>query len=240
MTPQEQARARFESLWVAGQEQLARVEIEPAQMRDGTTDPADFCISTIARLINQPNGREIINHLRAKLKALEAALEGQFMYPDESLHVSLIGATPRQASPVFSANHIDKIAAITRESLLPTDPPALVSFEGVGIMGNQVFIQGVPQNRVWEDHRIRVGNALQAADEAPITYPDSSPIHINIARITDADPDKLAKIAIELGENHFRQLGEVALSHVELVITDFVVSNRLRVLEDFQVQSRLK
>ena len=62
-----QARKRFESLWETEGGKLLRANIIPSAMKDGEIYPTDYCISTIARLIQQPNGAEIVCGIRNAL-----------------------------------------------------------------------------------------------------------------------------------------------------------------------------
>jgi len=86
------ARERFDRLWENKGGKLLRSDIIPAAMENGEIHPIDYCISTIARLIHQPNGDEIIGRIRSVLSNLFEVADKQYIYRDESLHVSLLGA----------------------------------------------------------------------------------------------------------------------------------------------------
>ena len=51
-------------------------------------DPVDFCVSTIARLVLQPQGLETIQSIKAALSELFESASTQFLYPTESLHIA--------------------------------------------------------------------------------------------------------------------------------------------------------
>mgnify|MGYP000550308716 CR=1 FL=1 len=84
-----QALTRFERLWKIEGDKLLRANIIPSAVKDGEIYPVDYCISAIARLIQQPHGAEVVCGIRNALSELFEAADTQFIYPDESLHVSL-------------------------------------------------------------------------------------------------------------------------------------------------------
>lgn len=238
VSSQEQALSRFTKLWEVEGEKLSRGEVTPAKMVDGATDPVDFCISTIARLVIQPSGKEAISSIRQTLSQLFEAADTQFIYPDESLHISLVGCTQRESdSNVFKDDQIGKIENICR-SAIESHKSVDIVLKGIGIIGNQIFIQGIPLNREWEETRESVTTQLEQAGEKPISYPDKSPIHINIIRITDTTDKKLALLHELISQLREVDLGIVRLVTVELVITDFTVSkNNLTSLNTISLQA---
>ncbi|MFQ9652716.1 MAG: hypothetical protein ACLRZZ_23135 [Enterocloster sp.] len=54
-----QALTRFERLWKIEGDKLLKANIIPSAVKDGEIYPVDYCISTIARLIQQPHGAEV-------------------------------------------------------------------------------------------------------------------------------------------------------------------------------------
>lgn len=224
VSPQEQALIRFGKLWKSEGGKLLRGEVTAAQMKDGATDPVDFCISTIARLTLQPSGKELIDEVRQTLSQLFEAASTQFIYPDDSLHISLVGCTQREAlSEIFKDEQIQRIGDICKSAIEENKAVDIV-LKGIGIIGNQVFIQGIPLTRDWEETRASVTSKLEQAGETPISYPDKSPIHINIIRITDTSSEKLELLHHLISQLREVDLGIVRLVTVELVITDFTVS----------------
>lgn len=220
-----QARKRFESLWETEGGKLLRANIIPSAMKDGEIYPTDYCISTIARLIQQPNGAEIVCGIRNALSNLFETADTQFIYPDESLHVSLLGCTQRKNTNEFDRDQINKIKHICIREIEKKEP-AEITLRGIGIVGNQIFIQGIPQNRNWEELRASLGEELVNSGESPISYEDKSPVHINMIRIVDATPERLASLHRVISRLRDVELGTVTLQTVEFVITDFCVTKK--------------
>lgn len=107
-----QAVKRFDRLWEIEGSKLLYADIIPSVMKNGEIHPIDYCISTIARLIHQPQGGEIVCGIRSALSTLFEIADTQFIYSDESLHVSLLGCTQREKTNAFDSNHINKIKDI--------------------------------------------------------------------------------------------------------------------------------
>lgn len=223
---QKRAQKRFDNMWQQESAKLVTGEISPAIMKDGETDPVDFCVSTIARLVLQPQGLETIQSIKTALGKLFESADTQFIYPNESLHISLVGCTQRESSAsIFSEEHIQNIDAICSDAIANHKYVDVV-FKGIGLIGNQIFIQGLPVDDGWEILRTDVTQELEINGEQPISYPDKSPIHMNIIRITDASSEQL-KILKELIEQlRDVEIGTVRFMTIELVITDFVVSKK--------------
>ena len=220
-----QALTRFERLWKIEGDKLLRANIIPSAVKDGEIYPIDYCISTIARLIQQPHGAEVVCGIRNALSELFEAADTQFIYPDESLHISLLGCTQREKSNQFDCNRINKIKNISMQEIQKKEC-AKILLRGIGIVGNQIFIQGIPLNRNWEELRTSLDKRLVDAGESPISYEDKSPIHINIIRIIDATPSSLLSLYKTISQLREVELGIIKLQTVELVITDFCVSNK--------------
>lgn len=220
-----QAIKRFDSLWEAEGSKLLNGEITPSAMKAGEIYPVDYCISTIARLINQPHGKELVGGLRSALSNLFAAADRQFIYPDGSLHVSLLGCTQREKTNVFAPDQIRRIKDICLREIKKKEPAAIM-LKGIGIVGNQIFIQGIPLNKSWEELRISIDNGLVNIGENPISYEDKSPIHINLIRIVNADPNRLAALYRAISQLREVELGTIKLTAIDFVITDFCVSQQ--------------
>ena len=138
-----QALTRFERLWKIEGDKLLRANIIPSAVKDGEIYPVDYCISTIARLIQQPHGAEVVCGIRNALSELFEAADTQFIYPDASLHVSLLGCTQRKNTNVFEHAQINKIKHICIKEIEKKEPAEII-LRGIGIVGNQIFIQGFP------------------------------------------------------------------------------------------------
>lgn len=226
LTSKEQARERFDKLWEIEGNKLLSGEIKPSVMVNGEIYPIDYCISTIARLIHQPLGDDIVCGLRRTLSNLFEAADSQFVYPNESLHVSLLGCTQREEKKnVFDSAQINKIKDICRQEIKKKEPTEIL-LKGIGIIGNQIFIQGIPLNRNWEDLRASLTNILVNNGENPISYEDKSPIHINIIRIVNSNHNLLASLHKIISQLRDVELGSIKLMNIEFVITDFCVSKK--------------
>lgn len=221
-----QAAKRFEKLWEIEGGKLINADITPSPMENGVIAPVDYCISTIARLIQQSDGAAVIGGIRKSVSNLLEAAEIQYIYPDESLHVSLLGCTQREEkAEVFDRDRINKIRDICIQEINKKEPAEIV-LRGLGIVGNQIFIQGFPLNRNWEELRTSMADALVNNGEKPITYEDKSPIHINLIRIVNSDRDLLVSLHKVLSQLRDVELGRIKLKTIDFVITDFGVSKQ--------------
>ncbi len=220
-----QAVKRFERLWEIEGGKLLNAGIVPSVMENGEICPIDYCISTIARLIQQPQGGGLVCGIRSALSDLFEAADTQFIYPDESLHVSLLGCTQRQKTNEFDCERINKIKDVCVQEIKKAEP-AEILLKGVGIVGNQIFIQGIPLNRNWETLRMSLEKGLVNVGEKPISYEDKSPIHMNLIRIVNADPARMAALHRVMSQLRDIELGTVRLPAIEYVITDFCVSKK--------------
>ena len=218
------AKAYFADLWRRASAEWRAGTIAPACMTDGTTVPVDYCLSTIARLIAQQDSPlEAVQPVQAALAATGA---GQFVYPASSLHVSLLGCTPRRPSPeAFDSVRARRIREVCGQ-ILERHGPVSLDLRGVGVQGCQVFIQVVPRTDAWARLRETLEAALRAAGEEPISYPDKRPIHLNVLRMTDTTPASLGAMLAAVEARRDVPLGELTITRVELAVTDFVVSPR--------------
>ena len=220
-----QAVKRFDRLWEIEGSKLLSADIIPSAMKNGEISPIDFCISTIARLIHQPHGGEIVCRIGSVLSNLFEVADTQFIYPDESLHVSLLGCTQREKTNVFDSDHINKIRDICMQEIEKKEPAEII-LKGIGIVGNQIFIQGIPVNRNWEELRTSIEKKLVNIGENPISFEDKSPVHINIIRIVNSNPDLLTSLHKNISQLRDVELETIKLTTIELLITDFCVSKK--------------
>lgn len=214
---------RFEQLWLVEGEKLSRGELIAASLVDGEIYPIDYCISTIARLINQSCGLSLVNKIRNDLSNLYDVAKSQYIYPDESLHISLLGCTQRKSTNTFPSNYIHNMKAVCNQEIKQSDVAEII-LKGIGIVGNQIFIQGFPVNRAWENLRTSLEEELINIGEEPISYKDKSPIHINIIKIIDINPEQLHSLQESISKLRNIELGNIKLQTIELVITDFCVT----------------
>ncbi len=217
------AEQRFEKLWQQGRQTLLENHIVAAKMKGGTTDPVDYCLSTIAPIYTQTqNPIEAIEAIKHELNL--AAGNNQFLYSRPSIHISLLACTQRASSPTaFPTERIERVLDICTKTITGTRQITM-SLRGINLIGNQVFIQAFPQTRQWAELRQKLEMALIEAGETPISHPDKTPVHVNLIRITDTSPEKLMGLLHTIERLRHTDIGQVSISAIELVLTDFVVS----------------
>jgi hypothetical protein len=155
-----------------------------------------WCVSTIARV---PELADAVAALR---------LDG-YRYPAESLHISLMGCTQREAERP-SLERARRIADAARPVL--TGPAAEVEVGRLNVLGAQAFLEVLTDSPRWAELRLAVADAAEAIGEQPIGYADAEPMHLSVARV-DTLPD--------LDQRVDRR---ITLDRIEVVITDFVVT----------------
>lgn len=218
-----EAEHYFVNLWQQSRSKWLCSEVSAASMADGVPVPVDYILTTVGRLVDQ---------LHAPLEAVQSVMDqlsevgaGQFFYPLCSTHISLVGCTQRYPSKdVFSAERIEKIYRVCAKVLLERGTTKMI-LRGVGVIGNQVFIQVFPQDRKWEVLRQELELELIANGETPIAYPNKAPIHMNIMRVTDNEPIRLSRILEVVDQLRNIEIGELEVSVVEFMVTDFVLSS---------------
>lgn len=188
--------------------------------------PAGLCLSVIARLAeNSPEAVKLVDALQQQVSGVGG---DQYRYPAESLHVSILGCTQREAAPPTSdLARLGRIRnAVT--SVVGAVEPVDVHLGRPNLIGNQLFVEVTTESSTWSEVRCHLKEELEAIGELPITYPDMEPMHLNVVRFR-AQPniDALHRFLIDEPGLHFA----VRLSLAELVLTDFLVSPAvLRVL----------
>lgn len=191
-------------------------------MQNGVPDPVDYVLTTVARLVDQdgaPFAR--IAEVQTRLKAVAGR---QFLYPLESMHISLLGCTQRYPTRgAFTPERIEAVRKVCSQ-IISGRGAAVMILRGIGIIGNQVFIQVLPHDRLWAQLRQELGDALVDIGENPITYANKNPIHLNIMRIADAELRKIADILTLVEELRNIDLGDVMFTNVTFMITDFVLA----------------
>jgi hypothetical protein len=216
------AEQYFSSLWEKASPAWRAGEVPPATMRGALPDPVDYCVSTVARLHRQR--RTPIAMLDQELAELRRSHPSQFYYPSNSLHVTLLGCTPRSpARSAFSASQLERIAGVCTR-VLQGMPAVHLSLRGLGLVGNQVFVQVFPHSDDWARLRSDLVRDLRAEGEAPIAYPDTRPIHLNVMRLTDGSRQEIAGILELVQARRNVDFGEFVIDTVDLLITDFVLS----------------
>ena len=212
----------FANLWEQAQQKWRGGEVKPALMKDGSTIPVDYCISSVALAANQnPDAVTAISTIRAELQHIAP---DQFYYLPESTHITLLGCTQRFPTPdSFSADYVTMIANIIAD-VLRDQPPVRMLLKGIGALGNQVYIQVYPYDQRWELLRQQLGDALLSAGTGPMVHPNKAPIHMNLLRMTDTAKSKLDRTLDAVAKWRDTEFCEFTVSAVDLVITDFVIS----------------
>lgn len=158
------------------------------------------------------------------MATLGRGTDTHFFYPPASLHVSLVGCTPRYPSPdAFTPDRIDRIERICRASLAGLGPVTL-HLSGVGILGNQVFVQVFSPDGAWPAMRLCLQRALLAAGEEPMIHDSPAPIHLNLMRLTDTRPEELARILAIVTGLRDLAFGDLIIHRIEYVLADFLLS----------------
>jgi hypothetical protein len=225
----------FADLWHQQKPKWQLGEVPAAKMEEGMPVPIDYILTTIARVVDQEEAP--VPGLIDIGNSLKAVAQGQFIYPFNSLHISLLGCTPRYASlEEFTGDRIRKVSEACHKAL---SGRGAIQFElrGVGIVGNQVFVQVFPHNYAWAEIRRDMEVELQKIGETPISYSNKLPVHMNILRVTDNRPERLDELLAVIDELHTREVGRLVVSNVALMTTDFIVSPRnTNILHTFTLQ----
>jgi hypothetical protein len=196
--------------------------IHPAKIVNGVMIPPDYCLSTVARLSKgRPN---IAADVHAAMQSIAQDAGMQYCYPAESLHLTLLGCSPRLPSAaLFSSERRARIRDVCRQ-VIPGSGPVDVHLRGLGIAGNQIFIQGFSPDDRWALLRARLEEALLAAGEKPMSYPSKRPIHINVIRITDARTEYMHALLKAVEDRRSLDYGTISIQCVDYVLADFLLS----------------
>ena len=193
-----------------------------AKMQNGIPVPQEFCLTTVARLIDQPV--QPIEYVNQIIEALRMASPGQFFYPQESLHLTLLGCTQRSQQPGdFDQERIEAVGRACSESL-GGGKSVCVRFRGIGIIDAQVFLQGFPCDCTWANLRTDLEARLKAIGEDPICYPNKFPVHLNVARMIQRDGSQQRRLLRQIEQWRGRDFGEARVDCVDLLLTDFVLT----------------
>lgn len=217
------AEAYFETLWTQAKNALESGSITPALMQNGQTVPPDYSLTTIARAAVQPNAP--LDDIGKIISQLCGELGDQFVYPRESFHISLLGCTQRLPYTAdFEPSRIERIRRCCLQALNKTGEIRF-HLKGIGLVRNQLFLQVFPIDDTWARLRQQLEDALLAVGETPFSYPNKLPIHMNIMRLTEINPDTLPKTLNILDSLRTVDIGLFTVRYIEYAITDFVVSD---------------
>lgn len=222
------AEAYFDQLWHNAQQGWTTGSVTPAAMKHGTTDPVDYILTTVVCLHHQ--AAAILSAVEAAKAQLQTALPTAFFYLPESLHFTLLGCSPRyHHATEITPDRIAQAYAICREILhqqLANQPSIQMSLRGVGILGNQLFVQVLPHDERWALLRQQIGVQLTAQGAQPLVHPNPAPIHLNLARLTEVTPTILSAGLAAVRALRRHPFGTLTIKRVDLLITDFVISPR--------------
>lgn len=217
------AEDRFARIWAAEKTKWMNGDVAAVAMENGATVPVDYCLSTVARLRQQAGSP--IGPVAAVIRQLGKVAGRQFFYPADSLHVSLLGCTPRTTDRHFfgagQINRIDRAIA----AVLDGRPSVRIALRGLNVVGSQVFVQCFPFDDAWAQLRGDLEQALLIIGEQPIVYEDKSPIHLNIMRVTDGSEACLSRTLECIERLRDEDFGVLEVSCIEFLMTDFVVSS---------------
>lgn len=222
----------FQKLWDLNSQKLLDASIEKAVMKDGVMDPVEYCLTTVVRLVKQEGN--FLENLERILE-LFGQFKTQFTYPIDSVHFTLGPCTLRfKDKSIFTAEKIEKIRKIVQKVL---EGKRSVKFliKGVGVVGNQVFLQVYPYDDNWTLYRKELEWTLRDEGEEPISYPDKSPVHINIMRITSVEKGELKELYRVVEENRDKEFGEIEVRVVDYVLADYVLSHHSSYILDFEL-----
>ena len=188
-----------------------------AQLAGGDEVPAGWCVSTIARLVvNDPAAVPGLARAQDAIAGTGACTR----YPARSLHVSLLGCTPREPDPAFAPERVAAIVGAVAE-VVAGRPATPVELGALNLLGNQWFVEVVPRDETWSDLRRALVAPLEALGDRPIAYPDTEPMHLNVARQrTLASPGAAERLLASPPA----QPRPLALTTIEVVTTDFTVT----------------
>lgn len=232
----------FEKLWEVERKKWRIGDVPVVEMNNGTIAPVEYCLSTIARVREQENNP--LSNIEKIITSFKPMAINQFFYPSGSIHVSLQGCTQRLSLEDYNKqidslrkNKIKKLCSELLSKIGPID----MTLKGINIQGSKIFIQVFSHNNLWEELRCTFSDKLIKNGENPITYPDKFPIHMNIMIVKNKNQSQLCNIIDFIEDKKLRsqELGLLRITCIELLTTDFVVSNpNTQVIEKFYLKAR--
>jgi hypothetical protein len=186
---------------------------------EGGDWPTGWCVSTIARIVS--NDRHLVGPLQ-ELQGRLADVGEAFLYPEDSLHVSLLGCTQREDAPQTGqpdrlARIVDACRRVTKDA-----GPVALDLGAVNRIGGQFFVEVYTDESTWGDLRRRLALELAALGESPLTHPDPEPMHLNLARL-QGTPDR-GRVEGFMALDGNRIDASLTVTTIEVVVTDFVVT----------------
>ena len=206
------ARQRFDGL---REKAMADSRFSPEDFGE----PGGWCISAIARLAE--NAAELLDDVAA-VQTSAQAVGPLYLYPPQSLHISLLGCTPRE--PERQDPRSDRATAMRDAAarVVSQFEPVPVRFGRVNATGVQLFIETYTSEPSWASMRKALEEEVRALGEDPLAYADPEPMHLNLARMRD-QPDA-ARLQSLLADPSAGLYATAVLDRLDVVVTDFVVS----------------
>lgn len=218
----DQVECHFSDLWHRARQKWVSGNITAANMCNGLPIPPDYCLSTIARLVEQKKCP--IENIKLAADKLKRVGKGQFFYPNETLHITLLGCTHRFLSKdAFTGERIGRIFKVCSK-ILNGKSSVTMTLRGIGIEGDRVFVQVFPNEHRWADLRQELEDSLKAIGEEPISYSNKMPVHLNIMRVTNSNQSELMRLLVAIEEIREIEVGELEVSKINFLLTDFVLS----------------
>lgn len=214
------AGERFARLRSLGLDAVGSGTLDAQVARGDGRPPDGWCVSTVGRVVRQDT------RLADRIEMLQrriAAVGPCFSYHRESLHVSLLGLTQREPIDRFGPDRSARLGEAVH-AVLASLGPVEFSLGGLNLLGTQWFIEVVPVDRSWAEARLALARAMLELGETPMSHPDPEPVHLNVARATGPIGDVVAACTLLDPAAAEAPLGPLVVRHVDVVVTDFVVS----------------
>jgi len=217
----ERAARRFDGLRAAALSAIADGALSDL-LADPPPPPAGRCLAVIGRLVDQTAAAAVARTVAAIDEQLGRLGTDVWRYPAASLHLSVLAVSGRESEPTFDAARRQRAIDAFPPANLTASPPFGFRLGRVGLTGPQLFVEVVPDDRRWATLRGDVAELARRIGEAPLVFPDTEPVHLNVARLTGPVVDHTALVAAITGPS--LDIG-LAIDRLELVLTDFTVSD---------------
>jgi hypothetical protein len=218
----QQAEMYFADAWNESRAKWISGDVSPIKMDGILPLPLNYYLTTLSRVVSQP--RVPIKGIEAVKDRMRFVARDQFHYPTESTHITLLSCTqPLPSSDILTRERIENIERVCSKAITGRGVIRM-TLRGVGIVRNQVLIQVFPHDSKWAEIRQELEGLLLSIGENPISYQDKIPIHMNIMRVIDNNPDKLSHILAVVEELREIEIGEIEISVVSFLISDLILS----------------
>jgi hypothetical protein len=199
-----------------------------AKWRDGNVlieNSGDLgrCISIVAR-IALTNVSQAAQLLAASQEVAGEHCENLYVYPLDSLHISLIGCTQRRSGwDLERARKDSQRIASTVRPVVGNFLPQSMEIGPVSVCGSSIFAEVYPESEDWSAMRRIIGVQLAEQGFDPIVYKDTRPVHLNLARLLPNAKPAAFLSRIESSREKWSPL-KLEIDQVECILTDFVLT----------------